>query len=161
MTHISRITHHLLVLITVSLSVASCGTVPVDGLRFAGERPVPANRASIYLYSLTSHVGGAACPRFKIDESVSVSLPNGSYARFNVLPGEKTIEAQTSWCFAVPIKSKVSAQQGERVFARLTRRVGYWPGAVRSPGPDNWWLGFEIVPPALALEEIRELGRTN
>jgi hypothetical protein len=156
-----KILYRLLTLIAVIVSVASCGTVPVNSPRFSEERPVPTDLATLYLYSLPSHVGGASCPRFQITKNVSVQLPNGSFARVDVLPGTQTIEAQTSWCFAVPVESKLTVQKGERVFVRLTRREGYWPGAVRTPGPDNWWLGFEIVPTNVALEEIRELGRTN
>lgn len=148
-------------MIVAAVSLTSCGTIPVDGPRFSEEHPVPVDRSTLYLFSMPSHIGGAACPRFKVAGNVTVSLPNGSYARIDVAPGVQTIEAQTSWCFAVPIKSNVIVRQGERLFVRLTRRIGYWAGAVRSPGPDNWWLGFEIVPTNVALEEIRELGRTN
>jgi len=156
-----RSLQRLSVLAVIGLALVGCGLLPANGPKYAKELPPLLGKGVVFLYSPTSHVGGASCPRFITSSGTTVTLPNGSFVRFDLLPGTYQINADTSWCFAVPVSGAVRVNEGERVFVRLTRKAGYWPGATRSPGPDNWWLGFELIPAATAEEQIADLGRTN
>lgn len=141
--------------------LAGCGVLPVNGPRLSQEQPAPPDKATVFLYNPSSHVGGLACPRFAVGNRASAPLPNGSYARFDLAPGTYRIKPQTSWCFAVPVSGAVIVGAGETVFIKLDRAHAYTPGYTRTPGTQGGWLGLEEVPAVVGRREMADLGRTN
>jgi hypothetical protein len=109
----------------------------------------------VFLYRPASGYGGWSCPKHRVSEGEYLALPQGSYLRFDVPPGRRRVETQTSWCFRPPLSLVLNIYPGDIVYVRYTFSPSPKPGFDPPQLRDEPWLGFEVVPRDTALKEMK------
>jgi hypothetical protein len=143
-------------------SLSSCITHPnPDGGPLVLNRPVQANQQRVILYRMPSGLSFDQTPEVDIGNTKIGVLPEGSFADFNLPPGDAVVILRHTknepWKYK-PIGVKISGRSGDTTFIRLD--INHFDSVILIPFVGGVWTdkaGLQIVDQTQAIVDMQDL----
>lgn len=156
MTTAPRIHEKIALLFGSLLFLAGC---TAGGPKFSGLTDIEVSKESsksyIYIYRDNKFAGSAGIQPVSLDRNFCVKLKNGGYWRFEVEPGQHTIESLPVDFLDRRERPKISfsTSAGEVVFVKYSINMNslFAVGAVIS---SSGTIGLALIRPSVAIEEL-------